>query len=144
MNKKIWDVCVSCDAGCCKSDIVQTIYATPEEKMALPKINCQYPCYYLTKDNMCSVHNIRPLDCRMHPFDIISENGVYYWVVWNNDEDCPLLLNERDRFEEYLQDIERTIMPRLRAYLKECDDWMDGEYKEKYKYEIIREVRFVD
>jgi len=143
MHKKdnLWEVCLKCDAECCKSEIVKTIFVTPREKELLPKINKRFPCAYLNKQNLCSVHNIRPLDCRMHPFDIISENGKYYWVIWDNYDLCPLIKKEYEKFENYLQDIEKNIIPDLKKYIKECDDWMDDEYRKKYEYKIIREIR---
>jgi Fe-S-cluster containining protein len=141
MKKKLWENCEKCDSECCKSHIVTTIFTTPEEKKMLPRINEQYPCYYLGKNNLCAIHNKRPLDCRMHPFDIISENNKYYWVIWNDFDKCPLLNEERNRFEEYLKDIEKNIIPKLKKCIKEFDNWKDDEYKEWYKYEILREVR---
>jgi len=77
----------------------------------------------------------------MHPFDIISKSNKYYWVIWNDYEKCPLLREEGDHFEDYLKEIEKNVMPKLKNYIKDFDKWKDEEYKEKYKYEILREVK---
>lgn len=141
MNRKIWDRCLTCEKKCCEYDVVQTVFVTPEEKKRLPGINTQTPCPYYNKENkLCSVHKTRPLDCRIFPFDIIKIDNKYVWVVWDMNY-CPILKEERDKFEEYLEEIEKNVIPGLKNHIKEFDEWKDDEYKERYKYKVLREVK---
>jgi Fe-S-cluster containining protein len=30
----------------------------------------------------CEIYNVRPLDCRLYPLDIVRLNGTYFWILW--------------------------------------------------------------
>lgn len=138
MPYKLWERCLTCPNNCCHGYLSKSIFTTPAEKKALPLINRNSPCAYLDKKNLCSVHTLRPFDCRLFPFDLIKDAGKFYWVIW--DLNCPILKNERDRFEEYLLEHETTLIPKFKDFLEEFNDWRDAEYKARYKYEILREL----
>lgn len=77
--------CSGCEANCCKMHWL--IELTSDEAKYLEHdvgfgrfyikndINTDYHCIYLTNDNKCSIHDIRPkvcrsFDCRNHPIKI--------------------------------------------------------------------------
>jgi Fe-S-cluster containining protein len=102
-------------------------------------INIKSPCAYLTETGMCGCYDIRPFDCRLFPFDLIKEEGKFYWVIW--DVDCPIIKEERHKFNDYLHEHERMLIPKIKKYLEAFNEWEDAEYKEKFAYEILRELR---
>lgn len=53
---------------------------------------------------------------------------------------CPIIKNERGRFEDYLLEHETTLIPRFKNFLEEFNEWQGAEYKARYKYEILREL----
>lgn len=139
MNEYLWQECLKCkNKMCCKGYFPKSVFLTPENKKELPEMNKKSPCAYLGPDGLCTVQDKKSVDCRLFPFDIISENGKYFWVIW--DVDCPIIKKDKNNFEKYLKDIETNLMPGFKKYLKEFDEWEDDEYKEKFEYEIIREI----
>jgi Fe-S-cluster containining protein len=46
-------------------------------------------CVFLDREGKCSIYDLRPLDCRLFPLDIIEENGEYYWCVFTTCPDWP-------------------------------------------------------
>lgn len=139
MKRYIWQECLDCKSKiCCKGFFPKSVFLTPRNKEELPDMNKKSPCAYLGSDGLCTVHNKKSVDCQLFPFDIISKKGKYFWVIW--DVDCPIIKNDRKNFEIYLQNIEKNLMPGFKKYLKEFDEWKDAEYKNKFKYEIIREI----
>lgn len=140
MTNKLWQGCLKCKGKrCCHGYLPISIFTTIEEKKRLPKINTKSPCAYLNKGGLCSVHGIKPFDCRLFPFDLIKESGRFYWVIW--DVDCPIITHERDRFNDYLYEHETGLIPLVKDFLEEFNEWEDAEYKEKFKYEILRELK---
>lgn len=135
---KLWNRCLTCHDKCCKGYLSVSIFTTPDEKRTLPLINTHSPCSYLDKKGLCSVHPLRPMDCRLYPFDLIKNGGKFYWVVWEHK--CPILQEDRDRFEEYLLEHETNLIPKFKNFLEEFNEWEDAEYKARYKYEILREL----
>jgi len=130
---------MQCEGSCCCDGYLPvSIFTTAEEKSNLPKINTKTPCAYLNKKGLCGVYDKRPFDCKLFPFDLIKESGEFYWVIW--DVDCPIIKEERDKFNDYLHEHETELIPKIKDYLEEFNEWEDAEYKEKFKYEILREL----
>ncbi len=138
MTGNLWDRCLTCDYLCCAGYLSKSIFTTPQEKKNLPLINTKSPCAYLDGEGLCSVHPLRPFDCRLFPFDLIKEEGKFYWVIW--DVKCRIVEEERSRFNDYLDEHETRLIPKIKQYLEEFNEWEDAEYKGKFKYEIIREL----
>lgn len=73
------------DCGAC------CIVDPPKYPIKVPTIRCEeldtYICRYLTKDNLCSIYNKRPIGCRMFPFNIIGvEKGE---IIISPSLSCP-------------------------------------------------------
>lgn len=56
------------------------------------KINSTEGCHFL-RAGRCSIHEFRPVDCRLFPLDLKMINGSIQWVIYNY-HNCDL--SERD------------------------------------------------
>ena len=54
-------------------------------------------CYFY-KNGRCAIYTVRPLDCRLFPFDIIEDdNGELRWIVYTDL--CPVDFDYRPAYE---------------------------------------------
>ena len=89
---KFENACRKCGGICCYEE---NIYGSSGElsKLGVKKIiqNKDGSCMFL-KNGVCSVHSIRPFECRIFPFDIEIIKGELRWIRWGF---CPVqdLLN---------------------------------------------------
>jgi Fe-S-cluster containining protein len=139
MKKNLWDECLSCDDKCCKWDFSSPLFITPEEEEKLSGINTNHPCLFYQND-LCAVHENRPTDCRLFPFDIIKEDNKFYWIVWKLN--CSIANKDREDFEPLLQQHEKEIIPSFKKYIDKYAKFRFGELSNKHKYEILREINF--
>lgn len=66
-----------------------------EERLSLKSVEGKCVFY---KSGSCSIYDLRPLDCRMFPFDIIEgEPGQFVWIVY--DDLCPATFDHKKYFE---------------------------------------------
>jgi len=144
MEAELWKECLTCkNKGCCKSVIAYPLFLTPKETERIEKLNpnqiCfnkKFPCLFLNKNGLCDIHNIRPTDCILFPFDILKINGEFFWVIWKID--CPIL--QYNNFKFCLKQLEEEIIPDFKEYLDEYSQFRLNEFLKKYKYKIIRKV----
>ena len=62
------------------------------------KHNGNSGCYFY-KNRQCEIYPVRPLDCRLFPFDIIEDDdGEPRWIVYT--ELCPVNFDYRESFEK--------------------------------------------
>jgi len=139
MQTSLWDECLSCDDKCCKWDFSSPLFVTPEEKKKLIGINTHHPCLFY-QNELCSIHEDRPFDCRLFPFDIIKDNNKFYWMVWKLN--CPISNKNREEFESFLQQHEKEIIPAFKKYVEEYSEFRFKELSSEHKYEILREIKF--
>ena len=60
-------------------------------------------CYFYD-NGRCGIYRIRPIDCRLFPFDIVErEDGSFWWIVYLKL--CPVNF----RFERYFEFAKRTL-----------------------------------
>ena len=146
MEVELWKECLSCkNKGCCKLDIAYPLFVTQEEDVKIkkyyPNQNCfnkKFPCPFFNKNYLCDIHNIRPVDCRFFPFDIIKINEKFFWIIWKID--CPII--EYEDFEDCLEQFEEELIPYFKTYLQEYSKFRLEEFLNKYKFEVIREVNY--
>lgn len=138
MESNLWKECLNCKDKCCKKHIAFRIFATPQEKEKLSKINCSYPCSYFNKNELCDTHSSRPVDCRFFPFDIMEINKRFFWITWKLD--CPII--NRRNFEPYMIEHEKNLIPNFTEHLGDYSRFRLKELLKEYKYEVIREVNF--
>jgi Fe-S-cluster containining protein len=78
--------CPDCDGSCCKMP-----WVTKEERLSeldfqasLVEIKGTHfiersdRCVFLNETGKCSIYQVRPLDCRLFPLDIIEIDGIYH------------------------------------------------------------------
>lgn len=64
-------------------------------------------CAFLERrTGKCRIYDIRPLDCRLFPLDIVEEGGEYYWCVFTT---CPNWEKMRELFEPFIPLLENKI-----------------------------------
>jgi len=108
----------------------------PDETESLNKV---MPCPFLTEEELCLAHDIKPVDCRLFPFDLIIDGGKFFWII--REIDC-LILKDEEIFEEYLKDFERNLIPGFSPYMEDYALFRFDELAGKYGFRILREVQF--
>ena len=144
---ELWRGCLICrDKSCCNLDIAHPLFVTQEEIERIEDLcpdkaglfNEILPCPFLMEDGLCMIHENKPVDCRLFPFDVIKVDGKLHWIIWKID--CLILQDERI-FEEYLSDLERRLIPGFSPYLEAYASFRIDELCSKYEFEVLREVR---
>lgn len=113
-NNTSLNVCKNCGAICCK-----TVGGPNVTKKEMQKVmNAGHPdffvkhsdnhyeikskngtCLYLRKDNLCSIHDVRPLVCRWWPVDYAYRNGrVEIFLA-----ECPLTKYVSEKFIQHMK-----------------------------------------
>lgn len=145
---ELWNECLSCQEKCCDSETVFPLFVTENEYEqlissypdAVNQFNKSASCPFLKSNKLCVVHEIKPVDCKLFPFDITMKDQKFYWII--REINCPIAKNEED-FEKYLSIFEEKIIPNFIEYMEEYALFRYEELEEKWGYKIIREVRFV-
>ena len=96
-------------------------------------------CYFY-KDNKCTIYDIRPIDCRMFPYDIKLESDGNYYLVYYKSDNCRIM-NENFKDIKMVSYNTRLFLRLLLPYLRE---WSDGyccvRLTENKNYEIICKI----
>ncbi len=101
----ILNSCLKCNSKCCKSE--SPIVLEKERDLILKQTEKDYfkreenyyiipndPCPYL-KNNICSIEDIKPIDCKAYPLTIIEKEGNLFIGIYEN---CPGLSYINDNF----------------------------------------------
>lgn len=76
-------------------------------------------CTFLDEHGRCRIYDLRPLDCRLFPLDIIEEGGEFYWCVFTT---CPNWQKMREMLEPLIPLLEDQINPALwRQFLRQIE-----------------------
>jgi len=143
---ELWEECLSCqDISCCNLDIAHPLFVTDEELNRIltahpgkaESFNKVLPCPFLGADRLCMAHDIKPVDCRLFPFDVIKVDGELCWIIWKLN--CSVIQDE-SRFEEYLVDLEERLIPEFRPHLNAYSSFRIDELFSKYSHKILRKV----
>lgn len=149
-NKGTFLNCTNCQKciNCCQSfdklnaplltkkevDVIGTRYANffdkTETSLYALKVIDNTCIFY--KENQCMIYDIRPLDCRLYPFDIIKEDNKYYLIMYKLD--CI-----EENFIKESEDID-AIIREIKPFI---DDYTNPQYYTKMKdidYIVIREI----
>ncbi|MFK5968543.1 MAG: YkgJ family cysteine cluster protein [Candidatus Marithrix sp.] len=74
-------------------------------------ITSAVPCPFLTYNNSCDIHNIRPLDCRSFPLiPIFNLDGTLTFRV---DKECPSVNTFSATYQTRLKKIWEDLLPNL-------------------------------
>lgn len=145
MVSKLWDACLNCSDKCCQWKIAYPLFVTKEEKEKLPEINSKPKycgkgsCVYFTENELCGVHNNRPIDCRLYPFDILNLKGVLTWVIY--DVNCPIFKNEQHNYKLYIHEHEKEIIPQFKEQLQEYSLFRLNEILTEHLFKVLRPMK---
>ena len=105
--------CTPC-LWCCHGE---RVFVSPKEQRALGEDRFgnspareEAPCEKLnTATGLCSIHERRPIECRIFPLDLLVVKEQVHWVVWHGA--CPAvpsvppeyLTNEMNRWDQELE-----------------------------------------
>ena len=74
--------CQPCLA-CCKNE---NIFLSEKERQYFGNKAGEENCHNLLDDGRCKIHENRPTECRLYPYDIKRINGKLTWIIWDS---CP-------------------------------------------------------
>jgi len=143
---ELWKGCLICKDKCCNWDVARLLFVTQEEMERIKEMypdksksfNKVLPCPFLMEDGLCMIHEKKPTDCRLFPFDIIRVDGKLCWIIWKID--C-FIIQEEENFEEYMKDLEEKLIPDFRPHLEAYSLFRLDELSGKYRFKVLREIR---
>lgn len=96
-------------------------------------------CYFY-KNNKCSIYDIRPIDCRIFPYDVkLEKDGCYYLVYYKSDM-CQINKEQLKNIKTVSYNT-RLFLRLLLPYLREWSDkYCCSHLTEKENYEIICKI----
>ncbi|MGY5858218.1 MAG: YkgJ family cysteine cluster protein [Candidatus Thorarchaeota archaeon] len=89
--------------------------------MALKKMD-NGDCIFL-KEDLCMIHQVRPLVCRSFPFTFDESNDQRTWSLSAKKEICPGLGTGPQISETDIDEIAGTILPDIQIYKEFTEDW---------------------
>lgn len=143
----LWEECLTCQNTCCNHEIATRLFVTDKEYNNIKNFcldsaetfnNGCLPCPFLSDDQLCEIHTIKPVDCRLFPFDLIKDGDKFLWII--RELECAIIENE-ELFEYYLRDFEDNIIPDFEPYMEEYALFRYDELAERYGYKVLREVK---
>ncbi len=108
---------------------------------AIKKKNDSNICTFFDESKKkCSIYQNRPFDCRAYPFDILSVDGKYCWIVYSCNPE-----SNWKWAETYLQKLEqdkqiKEVMQKIDIFAGHTSIILPKESK-KTPFTILREVR---
>lgn len=87
---KFYDACPDCKGRCCylpwiskeECELV-SLFGDAVEKVDNTNFFLnRKQCKFLDNKGLCTIYDIRPLDCKLFPLDIIEQEGSYYWCIF--------------------------------------------------------------
>jgi len=64
----------------------------------------------------------------------------YIWIIWNVN--CAIAKSKEKDFEKYLNDHEEYLIPKFIKYMADYAKFREEEMDHKFKFKILREVKF--
>lgn len=93
-------------------------------------------CYFY-RDSKCTIYDIRPIDCRIFPYDIKLESDGNYYLVYYLTNDCEVKNMDIDSLKMISYNT-RLFLRLLLPYLREwTDPYCSTHLTEKENYKII-------
>ena len=92
------------------------------------------------KNNQCTIYDIRPIDCRIFPYDIKLESDGNYYLVYYKSDKCQII-NENMKNIKMVSYNTRLFFRLLLPYIREWSDkYCCTHLTEKRDYEIICKI----
>ena len=79
-----------------------------------------HKCYFY-KNNQCTIYEIRPIDCRIFPYDIKLENDGNNYLVYYKSKECQIM-NENIKDIKMVSYNTRLFLRLLLPYIREWSD----------------------
>ena len=96
-------------------------------------------CYFY-RDNKCTIYEIRPIDCRIFPYDIKLEKDGNYYLVYYKSNECQII-NENIKDIKMVSYNTRLFLRLLLPYIREWSDkYCCSHLIENNDYEIICKI----
>lgn len=148
-------ICLKCGAQCCKrkgSPMVlpneRDIIINKTGKDVFKKEGNYYiipenPCPFL-ENNKCSIHNIRPLDCKIYPYNIIKKNNEFKIAI---SQICPAKHTLNNEFTSDAQKELDKLSKEQKEDLNKLnikDEWNFKEQNKNYGQELIMDLHGCD
>lgn len=96
-------------------------------------------CYFY-KNCKCSIYNIRPIDCRIFPYDIKLEKEGNYYLVYYLSDNCAIKNISLDNLKMVSYNTKlflRLLLPYLREW---TDPYCSSKLTKKENYKIICKI----
>jgi len=149
--------CEGCpsDLNCCTGKCVDLPVLTPSdvqkislhtslssEEFSIPttgqlsKIKSKNNSCFFYKNGKCEIYEMRPIDCRLFPFDILKNlQGKFFWIVYNTT--CPKPIKSSTYFSR-IQSLANSLLPYLEEYAGQQAEKLD-----KHEYSILGEFKVI-
>jgi len=152
VNTSLLPICLKCGAQCCKRKGSPMVLPEEREKIikhtgknAFKKEGNYYiipksPCPFLTKDDKCSIHSIRPFDCKIYPCNIIKKKDKFKIGI---SQICPAKMFVDKQFILDTKKIINKLTPQQKEDLYKLnlkDKWGFVEYNRPYGQELILDL----
>lgn len=91
-------------------------------------------------NNQCTIYDIRPIDCKLFPYDIKLEKDGNYYLVYYKSNNCQIV-NENIKNIKLVSYNTRLFLRLLLPYLREWSDkYCCNHLIEQNNYEIICKI----
>jgi len=153
MESQLWGECLNCVNKCCewKNSFPFPLFVTNKEEQIIKKngfnsselinLKTKHPCIFLDKNKLCKIHKIRPIDCKLFPFDIHEINKKFHWILW--EFPCKIVKDIESNVknkEDYLVSFETKVIPKFKKHLGDYSSFRCEELINNYSFVILREV----
>ncbi|MDD5254381.1 MAG: S-adenosylmethionine decarboxylase [Candidatus Nanoarchaeia archaeon] len=153
MNEDLYRICQKCGVQCCKRGSPMVLPKEREQiinqtkKDVFKKEGNYYilprPCPFLI-DNTCSIHKIRPFDCKIYPCGIIKKDGKFKIGI---SQICPartlidkqFILNAEKEINKLTESQKEDLYQ-----LNIKDEWAFEEHNQNYGQELILDLHGCD
>lgn len=96
-------------------------------------------CYFY-RNNKCMIYEMRPIDCRIFPYDIKLEKDGNYYLVYYKSDMCQIM-NENIKDIKMVSYNTRLFLRLLFPYLREWSDkYCCCHLTETHSYEVICKI----
>ncbi len=85
------------------------------------------------KNNKCEIYNIRPLDCKLYPFDILRKENKFYLILYR------LNCNNINDYINDMKDID-LIIEKIKPWIEKFTNPLNFTKMKDKEYILIKEI----
>ena len=130
-NKKVSDFADKVDFGKLHNDsALKALYQMKKQNQK---------CYFY-RNNKCNIYDIRPIDCRIFPYDIKLEKDGCFYLIYYITNNCAVKSIDIEDLKEISYNT-RLYLRLLLPYIREWSDpYCSKKLTEEYDYKIICKI----